>query len=90
MTREKAKQKLITFGVAEPTDEQITNFLNTVGAETKKEREKADNYKADAEKAEELGYSRYQELLKKIGDRYIWEAEQNALSERQHEDEDAE
>ena len=54
MTREQAKQKLISFGVAEPTDEQITNFLNTVGAETKKEREKADNYKADAEKAEEL------------------------------------
>lgn len=61
-----------------------------IDPEGKAERTLARKYTMAAEKAEELGYSRYSELLKKIGDRYIWEAEQNALSERQHEDEDAE
>ena len=54
MTREQAKQKLISFGNAEPTEEQITEFLNTVGAETKKEKERADALKAKADKADEL------------------------------------
>lgn len=35
MTREQAKQNLIGFGVEEPTDEQISNYLNQIGAETK-------------------------------------------------------
>ena len=54
MTREQAKQKLISFGVAEPTDEHITDFLNTIGTETKKEKDRADGYKAKADKADEL------------------------------------
>ena len=54
MTREQAKQKLISFGNAEPTEEQITDFLNTIGAETKKEKDRADGYKAKADKADEL------------------------------------
>lgn len=40
MTREQAKQNLIGFGIAEPTDEQITNYLNQIGAETKGYKEK--------------------------------------------------
>lgn len=54
MTREQAKQKLISFGNAEPTDEQITDFLNTVGSEVKKEKDRADGYKAKADSADEL------------------------------------
>lgn len=54
MTRNDAKQALVGFGVAEPTDEQITNYLNSVNAETKKERDRADKFKTDAEKASEL------------------------------------
>ena len=54
MTREQAKQKLISFGNAEPTEEQITDFLNTIGTETKKEKDRADGYKAKADKADEL------------------------------------
>ena len=54
MTREQAKQKLISFGIAEPTDEQVTDFLNTIGTETKKEKDRADGYKAKADKADEL------------------------------------
>lgn len=54
MTREQAKQKLISFGVADPTDEQITDLLNSINAETKKEKERADSYKEKADKADEL------------------------------------
>lgn len=54
MTRTEAKQHLISFGFAEPTDEQITNLLNTVNAEVQSEKQKAENYKAEADKAAEL------------------------------------
>ena len=36
MTREQAKQNLISIGVAEPTDEQISSYLNQVNGETQK------------------------------------------------------
>lgn len=54
MTREQAKQNLISIGVAEPTDEQISSYLNQVNGETQREKEKANQYKAKAEKADEL------------------------------------
>lgn len=54
MTREQAKQNLIAIGVAEPTDEQISNYLNQVNGETKKEKERADGYKAKADTADGL------------------------------------
>ena len=54
MTREQAKQNLVTIGVSEPTDEQITNYLNQVSGETQRERTRADKYKADADKATDL------------------------------------
>ena len=54
MTREQAKQKLISFGVAEPTEEQISDLLNSINAETKREKDRADSYKAKADKADEL------------------------------------
>lgn len=47
MTREQAKQKLISFGVTDPTDEQISDLLNSINAETK-------SYKEKASKADEL------------------------------------
>lgn len=54
MTREQAKATLISCGVAEPTEEQITNYLNSVNGEIKKEKDRADRYKADADKAADL------------------------------------
>ena len=54
MTRAEAKQQLISLGIAEPTEEQITNLLNSVNAETQKEKQRADALKADADKAAEL------------------------------------
>lgn len=50
MTREQAKKQLINCGVAEPTEEQITNLLNSVKAEVDVEKNKAEKYKTDAEK----------------------------------------
>ena len=53
MTREQAKQNLVSIGVVDPTDEQITNYLNQVNGETQKEKEKAAEYKEKADKADE-------------------------------------
>lgn len=54
MTREQAKQNLISIGISEPTDEQVSNYLNQLNGETKKEKDKAAEYKAKADKADEL------------------------------------
>lgn len=54
MTREQARKNLVAIGVAEPTDEQITSYLNQVQGETRLERERADKLKDDASKAAEL------------------------------------
>lgn len=54
MTREQAKAKLIEFGIAEPTEEAVTKYLNSVSDETKAEKDRADKYKEDAEKAKDL------------------------------------
>lgn len=53
MTREQAKEFLKTFGI-EPTEEQITNYLNTVNGEVKKEKDRADRLKAEADKVTDL------------------------------------
>lgn len=53
MTREQAKEFLVTLGIAEPTEDNITSYLNSVGAETKRANERANAYKADADKAKE-------------------------------------
>lgn len=54
MTREAARQNLIDFGIEEPSAEQITNYLNQVNGEVTREKNRADKYKADADKAAEL------------------------------------
>lgn len=54
MTREQAKQNLISIGISEPTDEQVSNYLNQLNGETKKEKDKVAEYKAKADKADEL------------------------------------
>lgn len=73
MTREQAKQKLISFGVAEPTDEQISDLLNSINTETKKEKERADSYKEKAEKADEL-----QSQINEMNNQNLSEAEKAA------------
>ena len=48
MTRQQAKANLVSFGIEEPTDEQVTNYLNQVNGETQKEKDRAEQYKKDA------------------------------------------
>lgn len=73
MTKEQAKQNLIGFGIAEPTDEQITNYLNQIGAETKKEKDRADGYKVKADQADE-----YKRKLEEAEAKDLDEAEKSA------------
>lgn len=54
MTREEAKKNLVACGVENPTDEQITNYLNQVNGALKSEKDRADKYKTEADKVSEL------------------------------------
>lgn len=54
MSREEAKQFLINSGVAEPTDEAISNLLNTIHSSVKTAEDKALKYKAEADKVRDL------------------------------------
>jgi len=54
VNRIQAAENLKSFGIEEPTDEQITAYLNQVGSETKKEKDRAEAFKAQASKADEL------------------------------------
>lgn len=54
MNRLQAEANLKAIGIEEPTDEQITNYLNQLNGETKREKDRADKLKADSEKVAEL------------------------------------
>ncbi len=54
MTREQAKQVLIGMGIEEPSDEQVTKYLDSVTGEVKKEKDKNTSLKEKADKAETL------------------------------------
>lgn len=54
VTREQATEQLKAVGVENPTDEQITTYLNNVNAEAIKEKSKADKFKEGADKAKDL------------------------------------
>lgn len=54
MNREQAKAKLISLGVEEPTEEQISGFLDTVSDETKSAKASLKSLKDKADKSEEL------------------------------------
>lgn len=54
MSRAEAKQFLVSCGIEEPTDEQVTNYLNSVQNEVKKAEDTAKKYKADADKVKDL------------------------------------
>ena len=48
MTREQAKQVLIGMGIEEPSDEQVTKYLDSVTGEVKKEKDKNTSLKEKA------------------------------------------
>lgn len=54
MSREEVKQKLIGWGIADPTDEQISEYLAQINKEVKSAEDRANRYKADADRVKEL------------------------------------
>lgn len=54
LSREEVKKKLIGWGIEEPTEEQISDYLAQIGKEIKSSEDRANRYKADAEKVKEL------------------------------------
>ncbi len=54
MTRAEVKELMKSWGIEEPTDEQITDYLNRVQKEVKIAEDKANKYKADADKVRDL------------------------------------
>jgi hypothetical protein len=47
LSREEAKQKLTSFGIETPTEQQITDYLNSVNGEVQKEKTKLQTDKAE-------------------------------------------
>ena len=54
MSRSEVKELFKSWGIEEPTDEQVTNYLNTISKEVKSAEDKAMKYKAQADKALDL------------------------------------
>jgi len=54
MKREEVKELLKSWGIEEPTDEQVTDYLNRMQTEVKKAEDMAKKYKADADKVKDL------------------------------------
>lgn len=79
MTREQAKQVLIGMGIEEPSDEQVTKYLDSVTGEVKKEKDKNISIKEKADKAEAL-----QKELDELKQQNMTDAEKAEL-ERQKE-----
>lgn len=77
ITREQAKKNLIGFGIEEPSEEQITNYLNQVNGETQKEKDKAEKLKEKADK-----YDEAQRLLEEEKQKNMTAEEKLAEAER--------
>ena len=73
LKREEVKQKLIEWGVAEPTDEMINDFLATNSKELKSAEDRANRYKADSDKMAEL-----QKQLDALNNEKLTDAEKSA------------
>lgn len=54
MSRDQAKAALIALGIAEPDENQVTAYLNTINGAVKTEKDRADRLKAEADKVTEL------------------------------------
>ena len=54
LSRDAVKQKLISWGVENPTDEQINDYLGQINKEIKSSEEKAAHYRDEANRVKEL------------------------------------
>lgn len=79
MTREQAKQVLIGMGIEEPSDEQVTKYLDSVTGEVKKEKDKNASLQEKANKAADL-----EKELEELKQQNMTDAEKTEL-ERQKE-----
>ena len=70
MTREEARKNLIAIGISEPTEEQVSNYLNSIHSEVQKEKDSNKGLKEKADKADEL-----QKELDKINEQNLSDLE---------------
>ena len=54
MKREEVRELMKSWGIEEPTDEQISDYLNRMQKEVKAAEDKATRYKADADRVKDL------------------------------------
>lgn len=81
MTRNEAKANLVALGVAEPTDEQITNYLNQLEGETNGLKTKLSKAEKDAQNVAEL-----QKQLKALEDAKLTDEEKAAKESQEKDD----
>lgn len=83
MTREQAKKNLVSFGIEQPTEEQITNYLNSFSSEVQKAEKKAEANKEELERLkaieEELEAEREKNLTAEEKAKKAEEAVQKSL-----------
>lgn len=73
MSREEVKALFNSWGIEEPTNEQITDYLNKLQQATKTAEDKANRYKAEADKVKDL-----QKQLDEINNEKLTDAEKSA------------
>ncbi len=80
MTRENAKANLVALGVAEPTEEQISNYLNQFGSETQGLKTQLANAEKNAQNVADL-----QKQLKDLQDSKLTDEEKIAKEQQEKE-----
>ena len=80
MTREQARANLVTLGVAEPTDEQISNYLNQFSGETNTLKTQLAEAQKNAQNVADL-----QNQLKELQDSKLTD-EERAVKEQKEKD----
>lgn len=87
MTREQAKKYLIDLGIEQPTDDQVTKYLNSFGGEVQKAEKKAEANKEELERLkaieEELELEKEKNLSAEEKAKKAEEAVQKALNAAQ-------
>ena len=80
LSREEVRNKFVGWGIENPTDEQISDYLAQIGKEIKSSEDKAQKYKDDALRVKEL-----QKQLDNMNNEKLTDAErsQKAVDEAQ-------
>lgn len=73
MSREEVKALFKSWGIEEPTDEQVSDYLNRMQKEVKAAEDKATRYKADADRMKDL-----EKQLEEINNEKLTDAEKSA------------